>query len=226
MSERSGRQAIQIWVDDREARGSGVAARLAEAEGVTVAVRRLRTGDYLIEGKAALERKRVPDFLESLRQGRLFSQASRLASCPIQSFLILEGAAHEWRRAGVTRGGIQGALVALAVGFGIPVLRSQDEDETARLILFTAHQLHSSARRAARRPSRRIRGKLARQIYILTGIPEVGLARAKRLLERFSTIEAVMAASPESLAEVEGIGARTAQRIHWAVHECVTPYLS
>jgi len=112
------------------------------------------------------------------------------------------------------------------VGFGIPVLRSQDEAETARLILFTARQLHSSPRNAIRRPSRRIQGKLARQIYILTGIPKVGLARARRLLDRFGTIEAVMAASPESLAEVEGIGTQTAQQIHWAVHECVTPYLS
>ncbi|MDP1830430.1 MAG: ERCC4 domain-containing protein [Geothrix sp.] len=226
MGAGSNGQPIRIWVDDREARGSGIAARLAEMEGVFVTVKRLRTGDYLIEGKAVLERKRVADFLESLRQGRLFSQASRLAASPLRSFLILEGPSRAWRRAGVTREGIQGALVSLAVGFGIPVLRSQDEDETVRLILFTARQLHPAARIAIRRPSRRIHGKRARQIYILTGIPSVGSARAGRLLDEFGTIEGVMAASQETLAEVEGIGTKTAQQIYWAVHECTTPYLS
>ncbi len=226
MGAGSAGQAIRIWVDDREARGSVLVARLAEMAGVSVAVKRLRTGDYLIEEKAVLERKRVPDFLESLRQGRLFAQASRLAASPCRPFLILEGKPQEWRQAGVTREGIQGALVALAVGFGIPVLRSQNEDETARLILFAARQLHSTSRTVIRRPGRRIHGKRARQVYILTGVPSVGAARALRLLDRFGTIEGVMAASPEALTEVEGIGTKTAQKIHWAVHESITPYLS
>jgi ERCC4-type nuclease len=194
-------------------------------EGVPVAVKRLRTGDYLIEGKAVLERKRVHDFLESLRQGRLFSQASRLASSPLRAFLILEGQPQEWRAAGVTRDGIQGALVALAIGFGIPVLRSQSEEETSRLILFTARQLHAQARVAIRRPVR-IHGKRARQVYILTGIPSIGPKRALRLLEKFGTLGGVLAATLEALSEVEGIGKQTAQRIHWAVHETTLQYLS
>ena len=157
--------------------------------------------------------------------GRLFAQASRLATHPCRSYLILEGSPGEWRQAGVTREGIQGALVNLAIGFGIPVLRSQNEEETARLILFTARQLHSSAKPPVRRPGRRLHGKRAWQIYILTGIPRVGPARALRMLERFGSIEGVMAATPAALAEVEGIGKKTAQRIHWAVHETITPYL-
>ncbi len=223
MSGDSSGQPIRIWVDDREARGSGIAARLALVEGVAVVVKRLRTGDYLIEGKAVLERKRVPDFLESLRTGRLFSQGHRLANTPFRPFLILEGQSQEWRGSGVTREGIQGALVALAIGFGIPVLRSQSEDETTRLIIFTARQLHSQARVAIRRPVR-IHGKRARQVYILTGIPKIGPKRALRLLERFGTIEGVLTASLEALADVEGIGKQTAQRIHWAVHETTNVY--
>ena len=94
MDAGSSLKPMRIWVDDREARGCGVARLLADREGVTLIVRRLRTGDYVIEGKAVLERKRVPDFLESLRQGRLFAQARRLASSPLRPFLILEGVAH------------------------------------------------------------------------------------------------------------------------------------
>ena len=200
-------------------------ARLAGAAGVDVGVKRLRTGDYLIEGKAVIERKRVPDFLESLRAGRLFDQAGRLAALPVRSFLLLEGRPGDWRGAGVTREGIQGALVALAVGFGIPVLRSTDEAESANLILYTARQLQAPAKAAIRRTGRRTRGKRALQLFLLTGLPGVGAARAKRLLDRFGSVEAVVCASEQTLTEVEGIGKQTAQRIHWAVHEEAVPYL-
>lgn len=95
-------EAIRIWVDDRESRSSGIAEKLQKMETLSVVVKRLRTGDYLIEGKVVLERKRVRDFLESLKEGRLFAQASRLAAQPMRAFLILEGPAQEWRSAGVT----------------------------------------------------------------------------------------------------------------------------
>jgi ERCC4-type nuclease len=70
-------EAIRIWVDDRERRSSGVSEMLTGSDAVSVVVKRLRTGDYLIEGKAILERKRVRDFLASLKEGCLFAQASQ-----------------------------------------------------------------------------------------------------------------------------------------------------
>lgn len=164
------------------------------------------------------------DFLDSLKQGRLFAQASRLATQPMRAFLILEGPAQEWRSAGVTREGIQGAIAMLSVAFGIPVLRSQSEEETLRLLLMTARQLQAQAKLPMRKPGRRLRGKRAWQIHILTGIPKVGPHRAQRMLERFGSIEAIVTATPEALATVEGIGRKTAQHIHWAVHESQEPY--
>ena len=62
----------------------------------------------MIEGRAVLERKRVPDFLWSLFEGRLFTQASRLAGSPLRPFLILEGTTSEWTRRQVRREAIQG----------------------------------------------------------------------------------------------------------------------
>lgn len=217
-------EAIRIWVDDRESRSSGIAGKLQKMETLSVVVKRLRTGDYLIEGKVVLERKRVRDFLESLKEGRLFAQASRLAAQPMRAFLILEGPAQEWRSAGVTREGIQGAMTMLSVAFGIPVLRSQSEEESLKLLLMTARQLQAQAKPPVRKPVRRMRGKRAWQIQILAGIPKVGPIRAQRMLDQFGTIEAIVTATPEDLAEVDGIGPRTAQHIHWAVHESQEAY--
>ena len=205
-------------MDDREARGCGV-ARLLTGEGAAVSVRRLRVGDYVIEGRAVLERKRVPDFLWSLFEGRLFTQASRLAGSPLRPFLILEGTTSEWTRRQVRREAIQGALLMLSVVYGIPVLRSQSEGETARLIAFTARQLQEGSTAPLLRWGRRPRGKRAIQIRVLSSLPRVGLKRAQRLLENFPTLEAIMAASAKDLEAVPGIGQRTAQSIHWAVHE-------
>jgi ERCC4-type nuclease len=152
MGGDSGGPLIQIWVDDREARKSGIATKLAAAEGVSIAVKRLRAGDYLIEGKAVLERKRVPDFLGSLFDGRLFAQAKRLSDSPLRPFLILEGSASEWTRRHIKRESVQGAMLTLSVVFCIPVLRSQNEEETARLIRYTARQLQATSTAAPSRP--------------------------------------------------------------------------
>jgi DNA excision repair protein ERCC-4 len=215
---------IRIWVDDREARGSGISAQLAAMEGVSVIGKRLRAGDYLIEGKAVLERKRVPDFLGSLFDGRLFSQAKRLADSPLRPFLILEGPASEWVHRHIKRESVQGAMLTLSVVFGIPVLRSQSEEETARLIRYTARQLQATSTAAPSRPGRRPRGKRAIQIRVLTSFPRVGSKRAQHLIEHFRTLEQVMAASQKELAAVPGIGKQTAQSIHWAVHEATVSY--
>lgn len=224
MQGGSGGVVIRIWVDDREARGSGLAARLAEMEGVSVGVKRLRTGDYLIEGKAVLERKRMPDFLESLFEGRLFAQAKRLAEAPVRPFLILEGAASEWTHRHIKRESIQGAMLTLSVVFGIPVLRSQGEEETARLIRYTARQLQAVSTAPLNRPGWRPRGKRAIQIRVLSSLPRVGAKRAQRLLGHFGTLEQVVAASPKELTAVAGVGKQTAQSIHWAVHEACLSY--
>ncbi len=215
----SGGAKIKIVVDDREARGSRVGALLCRVEDVAVSVRRLRTGDYLIEEKAVLERKRVPDFLESLFEGRLFAQARRLAEAPVRSFLILEGPSSEWTQRHIRREAVQGAMLTLSVVFGIPVLRSRDEEETARLIGYTARQLQSISTAPLKRSGWRPKGKRAIQLRVLSSFPSIGTKRAQRLLDHFGTLEQIVAAPPEALAAVPGIGQQTAQSIHWAVHE-------
>jgi Fanconi anemia group M protein len=115
-------------------------------------------------------------------------------------------------------------MLTLSVVFGIPVLRSQNEEETAQLIRYTAQQLQATSTAPLNRPGRKPKGKRAIQIRVLASLPRVGSKRALRLLDRFGTLEKIMAASPKELAEVPGIGKQTAQSIHWAVHEECLPY--
>ena len=62
------------------------------------------------------------------------------------------------------------------------------------------------------------RGRAALQ-SALDGIRGLGAARRQRLLQQFQSVEGVAAATCEQLANVSGIGADLAERIHRALHQ-------
>jgi len=217
------RQSFSIVVDDRESAGAVLAA-LQRREGVQLRVERLPVGDYRVDDALLFERKTLPDLVASIKDGRLFAQALRLAEAPLRGALILEGRSQDLVESRMRREAIQGALVNLTLFLGIPLLRSMDPEETATLMLFAARQGRAYASGALPRKGSRPRGKARVQSRILQGLPRVGPERARRLLDRFGTIEAVMAAPAEALASVPGIGKGTAEAIRWAVQETAGPY--
>ena len=87
----------------------------------------------------------------------------------------------------------------------------------ARLLAYLGRQAQEFVRGALSRPGYRPKGKRARQLFMLQGLPGVGPGRAARLLERFGSVQAVTAASATDLAAVEGFGETTAARIRWAL---------
>src|SRR6201993_3843105 len=131
---------IQMVVDDRE-RPSGVVAELENLGGVVVKIEHLALGDYCIDGAVLIERKTAADFAQSLIDGRLFGQAGRMAASSMRPAYILDGRRVEWFGLGVSREALQGALVTLMLIFDVPVFRSSDPAESARLILYIGSQL-------------------------------------------------------------------------------------
>ncbi|HOO92902.1 MAG TPA: ERCC4 domain-containing protein, partial [Opitutales bacterium] len=93
-----------------------------------------------------------------LMDGRLFSQASRMVQSPLRPAYIIEGDAHDWNCLNVTRSAIQGALISLMLIFDIPVLRSTDAAETARLACYAGRQL-IRARSGTHVPTRQLKAK-------------------------------------------------------------------
>jgi DNA excision repair protein ERCC-4 len=209
---------IQIAVDDRE-RPSGVVAELEKLSGVVVNVAHLTPGDYCIDEAVLIERKTAADFAQSLIDGRLFGQAGRMASSPLRPAYIVEGSSAEWAGLGVSREALQGALITLMLIFDIPVFRSADPAESARLILYVGSQL-VRLRDPEYLPYRQAKAKRkkTRQLRILQSVPGIGPDRAKRLLERFGTVRACFGASTSELMEVEGIGPKTAATIDQVIN--------
>jgi DNA excision repair protein ERCC-4 len=211
-------QVFSIRVDDREAAGALLPALQRKPE-FQISIERLPVGDYLIDDALLFERKTLMDLVASIKDGRLFAQAERLVNAGPLGALIIEGMAKDLAESRMRREAIQGALVTLTLYFGLPLLRARDPDESALLMLFAARQGRAFAQGAIPRSGKRPRGKARLQSHILQGLPGIGPQRAKRLIEHFGTIEAVIAAETDDLTQVTGIGKGVAELIRWAVRE-------
>jgi ERCC4-type nuclease len=214
---------INITADDREHK-SEVIESLMGIEDVDVNISRLSMGDYQVDNRLIVERKTLKDFAVSIIDGRLFKQMICLANSKSEGVLILEGTVGDTAELGMTREAMQGALITVSLILGIPVLRSKDPSETAKLMVYIGRQIESMAMGGVHRHGYRPKNKRKRQLFILQGLPGVGQERAGRLLDRFGSIEAAISASSSELQSVDGIGKNVAEKIKWTVSERVSPY--
>lgn len=215
---------LRLEIDDRE-RNQDLLTALRDMDGLEIACVRLDIGDFRIDDSVIIERKTAADFAASLIDGRLFSQASRLVQSPLRPAYIIEGTPDDWKALKVKRPALQGTLISLMLIFDIPVLRSNDPAETARLAYYTGQQL-IRARGDGHIPIRQIKAKRrsTRQRRVLQSLPGIGPDRAKRLLEHFGSVRSCLAADVEELAAIHGIGPATARKIVETVEETQAPY--
>ena len=208
---------VKVYVDKREIR-SHVAHSLEKLD-VEVILRTLEVGDYVVSDRVGIERKTVDDFLSTFLDGRdLFGQISDLARAYRRPLLIIEGEGIYSKRH-IHPNAIRGALSTVAIDFGIPVLFSKDEEDTAALISVIAK------REQADNPKKEINlhgTKTAstlpeQQEYVVSAISEIGPVVAKNLLRHFGSVERIMRASREELMAVELVGPKTADRIREVV---------
>ena len=122
------------------------------------------------------------------------------------------------------RDAIQGALISLSFIFGIPVLRSLNPEETAKLMLYTARQVRAFSSGGVRRSGLVPKKRRRAQLYLLQGLPGIGVKRAQNLLETFGSVEAVFKAELEELVKVEGIGTVGAEAIRWVARDAATQH--
>jgi ERCC4-type nuclease len=168
--------------------------------GARIVIEPLPAGDYSIQGGALVERKTVADLHVSLARGRLWSQVGRVRDAAVLPFLFVEG--DDLDDGPRHPNAIRGCLLAIA-DLGIAVVRTRDPDDTALWLqrLAIRQQRRSSGLRSAERRFRPPPGVTA-----LTGIPGISEATARALIDRFGTIEQLLAAGPERWADVDGVG--------------------
>ncbi|NJE02629.1 DEAD/DEAH box helicase [Thermococcus sp. MV11] len=212
-------KGIVVYVDSRELR-SGVPKLLKEL-GAEVEVRTLDVADYVVSEEVGIERKSANDFIQSIIDGRLFDQVERLKRAYEKPMIIIEGELYGVRN--VHPNAIRGAIAAVTLDWGVPILFSSGKEETASFIYLLAKREQEERKKEVRLRSEKKALTLAeRQRLIVEGLPNVSATLAKRLLKHFGNVERVFTATEEELKEVEGIGEKKAREIRKVI---TAPYV-
>ena len=205
---------VEIVVDQREL-DSAIARDLSTREGMATRLETLAVGDYVVSDRVAIERKTVSDFLDTLTGGdrSIFEQVGDLSRHYARPVVLIEGdGLYEERN--VHPDAIRGALASLTVDFGVSVLRTEDESDTADLLAVLAGREQTTRDRAVSVHGEKSSKTLAeQQEYVVGAIADIGPVTARSLLEHFGSVEAVMTAREDDLLDVGGVGEVTADRI-------------
>lgn len=172
----------------------------------------LHVADYILSEAAAVERKTYSDFLRSIIDKRLFEQLSRLSKEFKKPVLIIEGSRRE--DISIHKNAVRGALAAVALDYGVPVIWARDVEDTAGIIFWMAKREQAeSGREVSVRGKRRARSMEEQQEFLVSGLPNVNTVIAKRLLKHFKTPRSVFSAPEAELKKVKSIGKKKAGNI-------------
>ena len=188
----------EIVVDYRE-KNSLVPSFLMKI-GCKVQFKQLKIGDYQA-GNYVIERKTFSDLQSSILDKRIFSQMANLKKVK-NNLLIIEGEKENLR---LNPNAIRGLIVSITTKSEIPIIFSNNGEETAEYIRLTANKQHTSP--SSLRPNIKFKTKEARVRYILEGFPGIGPAKSKILLKKFRSLRNIITSSDAELKKV--IGSKT-----------------
>jgi DNA excision repair protein ERCC-4 len=211
----------RVVVDERE-RASGVPDRLS-ALGVRVYYSKLAIGDYVVNPEIAAERKSISDFISSVYDGLLFSQASSLSSSYKKPYIIVEGDVTQVSKMVKNLSSYYGAIANVTLAYDLRLMHTANIDETAMAIASLVK--HSRARPVPPgilQAPPKSKDEAQQQLYFVSSLPGVGMKLAKRMLGRHGTPRRVVALAEAQFAMIPGVGAKRAAKI---VHVLDTKYL-
>ena len=119
---------------------------------MALTVATLKYGDYSIASQLVFERKSADDLGRSIIDGRLFRQMASLRSHAERPVLLIEGLTPLSAPSGVPWHAVRGALVSVAVVFGVPILSADGPEESVDIMVAAARQVTRATSLAHVRP--------------------------------------------------------------------------
>ena len=207
-------QELVVYVDTRE--GNSKVIRALDTIGVKVKVNTMAVADYQVSEEVAIERKTAKDFVDSIVDKRLFKQARMMMEEFKKPIMILEG--DDFYSGFINPNAIRGAMTSIALDYGISIIPTRTAEDTAAMLKRIAIREQKGEKRSIQiRTERKPQNLWEQQLFIIESLPNIGPVHAKRLLEHFGTVKAVLEADEKKLQEVEGIGKKTAKNIREVV---------
>lgn len=202
---------ISIVADVREGR-SNITLALQQMAGITVQVKELSCGDYLLREDFPVERKAAVDFIASIQDRRLFEQVAKMKGEYGRATFIIEGDIYATRSEMLPQA-IRGALSYLVAIESASVLHSRNTAETAALLAIMGKHLQEGLGYEVALRGGKPKDLRTQAQFIVEGFPGIGPGSAKSLLGHFGSIEAICAADVTALRTAPGVGEKTAKQI-------------
>ena len=191
-----------LVIADIHEKNSLIIAELHENPNIRLEIKSLKIGDYLI-GKTIIERKTVNDFISSMINKRLIQQLNQMQKYK-QQLLIIEGIDEQELYRTDTKlnpNAIRGFILSIITNYQTPIIFTQDYQDTSKYLITLAKQqlkpltettLHHRIPKTIKEQKQ----------YILEAFPNIGPAKAKKLLKKFKTLNNTLNATEEELKEV------------------------
>jgi Fanconi anemia group M protein len=204
---------VTVFVDHRE-RASNV-ARILGKKDLSVREIQLEVADFVISDRIAIERKTIPDLLNSVINQRLFDQLKRMSASYEKPVLIIEGDPKDLYNAReLHENTVRGILSSIAIDYGVPVIWTENALETANMVYWIAYREQKMDKREPQiRACKRVTDRPTMQEFLVAGLPHINSKLSRRLLEHFRTPRDIFTASEERLMEVEGMGKEKVRKV-------------
>lgn len=201
-----------IVIVDRREEKSAVPSLLIK-HGLSVRFDVLEVGDYALPGDILIERKTVNDFISSILDGRLFGQALNLSKASNNPTFIIEGDIKNGLMHFENVNAFWGALASLTYDFKQTVFFTNSPEETATLITVISRR-RKGGEDVWVKPRKKKATINELQILVLTSLPGVGPATAKRLLKTLGSLREVFNAEPSVLSTAGKMPAEKSLKIY------------
>jgi ERCC4-related helicase len=201
---------ILVIADYRE-KSSPVIKNLISS-GVNLKLEMLDSADFILSHSCGVEFKTVPDFVNSIVDGRILEQVRNLKQRFEKPLLLIEGSEDLYSVRNVHPNAVRGMLAAISVGFGVPILRSKDSEDSAGI-------LESIASREQKKDSdfnihfSKPKSEKEMQEFVVSSLPSIGDKIAVELLKEFGSVKNVFNSDITSLKSVKGVGEKIAESL-------------
>lgn len=195
---------IPIYVDQRE--NTDLIKEIYSIDELEVHSKQLDVGDIVITENIAIERKAKIDFVNSIIDKRLFPQLMDLARNFRRPILILEGEENIYTLRNLNPNVIRATLSAIAVDLRIPIIVTNNMQETAQMIRTIAKRTKKDKKEISLVSDKKSHSENEEMEKFISSIPKINVVNAKGLLTHFKSLKDLINASEKDLLEVSGIG--------------------
>ncbi len=192
---------IPIIVDTRE-KQSLIFTELYSRKSLTK-FEKLEIGDFLV-GDTIIERKTISDFQSSIFDKRLISQLKGMKKYPKQ-ILILEGFYYNYSDLRINENALRGMLLSISLDFQVPIIFTEDEKDTAKLLIILAKRYEKEKVKISERQTKTLSTIEEQKQFILEGFPGIGPTISKQLLEKFKTLDKIFKSREKDLEKIESL---------------------